>query len=523
MAAPVAASDSSNFALPAPGPRHLGVLLGFALAKIALHLTAITQYGWFRDELYYVACARHLAWGYVDQPPLSIAVLALVTRVFGESLIAIRVVPMLAGAATVWLTGALAREFGGGRVAQALACLAAIAAPIFLGVDHYYSMNALDQLLWAAAAYALVACLRTGRPRDWVVLGLAIGLGLLNKLSMLWFGGALGLGLIATPYRRVLATPGTYLTGAVAAVLAAPHVLWQVANGWPTLEFMHNAAARKMSPVSPLEFAQGQLLGMGVGAALVWGAGLSWALFARAARSMRIFALIYLAVLALLVAAGKSRADYLAVAYPPLLALGGVAWGRAASRPAGRVLAAAVATLVIAFAALELPFALPVLAPETFIRYQAALGMKPETNERLELASLPQHYADMFGWDDMVGLVAKAYARLTPEERRHVVVFGQNYGESGAVDVLGKPLGLPRAIGRHNSYWTWGPGDFDGSVLIIIGGKREDNAQFFEDIEVVGQTSSPWAMPYERGLDVSIARRPKVDLRAAWARLKLFI
>jgi hypothetical protein len=123
----------------------------------------------------------------------------------------------------------------------------------------------------------------------------------------------------------------------------------------------------------------------------------------------------------------------------------------------------------------------------------------------------------------MAELVAKAYARLTPEERRHARVFGQNYGEAGAIDVLGRRLGLPRAMSGHNSYWLWGPGDFDGGVLIIIGGDREGNAEFFEDIEIVGQTSSPWSMPYERGLDVSIARRPKRNLREAWPELRRYI
>jgi hypothetical protein len=129
----------------------------------------------------------------------------------------------------------------------------------------------------------------------------------------------------------------------------------------------------------------------------------------------------------------------------------------------------------------------------------------------------------MFGWNEMVALVAKAYARLTPEERAHARVFGQNYGEAGAVDVIGRKFGLPHAMSSHNSYWLWGPGDFDGSVLIIIGGDRADNAQFFEDIEIVGQTQSRYAMPYENGLDVSIARKPRVSLREAWPKLKSYI
>lgn len=139
------------------------------------------------------------------------------------------------------------------------------------------------------------------------------------------------------------------------------------------------------------------------------------------------------------------------------------------------------------------------------------------------MGALSQDYADMFGWDQMTALVAEAYGRLTPEERKRCKVFGQNYGEAGAIDVLGRRYGLPHAISGHNSYWLWGPGKGDWDVLIIIGGDRADNRVFFDDIQIVGQTSSPWSMPYERGLDVSIARKPKISARDAWPRLKKYI
>ncbi|HKQ57646.1 MAG TPA: glycosyltransferase family 39 protein [Candidatus Eisenbacteria bacterium] len=503
--------------LPERGPSHRGMLAVFSAAKVALHLAAITRYGWFRDEFYYVVCARHLAWGYVDQPPLSIAVLAMVTRIFGESLVAIRLVPALVGAGTVWLTGAIARELGGGRFAQALACLGVIVAPSFLSIGHYYSMNAFDLLLWTAAIRVLIACLRGGAVRDWAVLGVLLGLGLLNKISVLWLGLGIGVGLVLTPHRRVLLTPGPWLAAAIAAAMFVPHVLWQVANGWPTLEFMRNATGRKMAPITPIQFLARQLQGMGPGNALVWIAGLGYALLARGG-ALRLFAWIYLAVLALLVAGGRSRAGYLSVAYPMLFALGGLAWERLAAAR-GRWLkpvavAASLATLV------WLPLALPVLPVDDFIRYQAALGVKPGTEERKRIGPLGQHYADMHGWEAMVDGVARAAARLSDEERRKAVVFGQNYGEAGAVDVLGRARGLPRAVSSHNNYWLWGPGDWDGGVMIVIGGGRDDNAAWFESIAVVDSVDHPLAMPYERHLDISIARRFKMPPAQAWPQLK---
>lgn len=509
--------------LPAPGPRHQRLLLLFALVTFAIELSAIAQYGYFRDELYYLASTEHLDWGYVEHPPLSIALLALVRYTLGDSLVALRLLPALAGALTVLLTGLIARRLGGGRFAQGLACMSAMLAPVFLGTAHIYSMNVFDLLLWTLAIWLLLVILRESTTTRWAWLGAVLGLGLLNKISILWLGLGLVVGLGLTGHRRVFQTGGPYLAAAIAGVMFVPHLLWQVANGWPTLEFMHNATAHKMVAVSWAAFARGQLLAMGPGNAAVWLVGLGFALIARAARPFRVLALVYLTVAALLLLGGRSRASYLAVAYPMLLALGGVAWERMTSGKHRWWMRVPITVLVVVLGLMAIPLALPVLEVGTFIRYQAALGMKPSTEERLAVGPLPQHYADMFGWPELADLVAAAYQRLTPEERRHCRVFGQNYGEAGAIDVLGRKRGLPRAISGHNSYWLWGPGDFDGSVLIIIGGDSDDNLEFFQQIEIVGRTRAPYAMPYERGLEVSIARRPRVSVRDAWARLKMYI
>lgn len=510
----------TNETLPAPGPGHRVIGLVAALATLALHLPVLTRYGWFRDELYYVACASRLDWGYVDHPPLSIALLALVRSLAGDSLLAFRLVAAVAGAVTVFLTCRLARELGGGRFAQALAGFAAFASPVLLGVTRFYSMNALDPLLWALAALALVRALRSSRTRDWLALGSVCGLGLLNKLSMSWLVAALFAGVLLTPHRRQLPTPGPWLGLALALAMFSPHVAWQVAHDWPTVEFMRNAAGSKMAPVTLVGFLAGQLLNMGPGNALVGLAGLGFALFATAGRAWRVLAILVLAVAGILVAAGTSRANYLAVTYPILFALGGLAW-EAWSRRRPRairvplVLAVALLTLPLA------PFALPLLPAESFLRYQSRLGFAPSTEERKQVGPLPQGYADMFGWPELAAEVAKAADRLSPEERRRAIVFGQNYGQAGAIEVLGRPLGLPRAVSGHNNFWIWGPGVWDGSVMIVIGGDAEDNAAYFDRIERVGVWDHPYAMPYERGLDISIGRGFRVKPpERAWAGLR---
>jgi hypothetical protein len=509
--------------LPQPGPAVRRLIPAFALGTVLLHLTALTRYGWFRDELYYMASTHHLAWGYVDHPPLSIAILTLVRSIFGESLAAARLTAALFAALAVALTGRLAREAGGGRFAQGLACLCALFAPLYVAIGHYYSMNVIETAIWPAAALLLLRALRRGRALDWGVLGVVLGIGLLDKISVSWLGLGIAVGLILTPHRRVLITPGPWLAMLVAGLVFLPHVMWQVRNHFPTLEFMRNATGHKMASVSVVRFLRDQLLVMGPGSAPIWVTGLLFALFARSGRGWRLFAWVWLTVFALLVANGHSRASYLGPAYPMLFAAGAVAWERLLAAPSLHWMRPVLAAVVAAFGFIVLPLALPILPTRLLIKYQTALGLAPRTEERQSLGPLSQQYADMFGWEDLVNMVAAANARLTPEERARARVFGQNYGEAAAVDVLGRKLGLPPAISGHNSYWMWGPEGWDGSVLIIIGGDREDNARFFESIEIIGPADHPYAMPYERHLDVSIGRKLKMPVAEVWPRLKHFI
>ena len=256
----------------------------FAALKLCLHVAASSGYGYFRDELYYLACADHLAAGYVDHPPLSVFVLAAVRAVLGESLLALRLTPALLGAGTVALVGAMAKRLGGGRWALILAMTGALVAPQYLALDHFYSMNAFDIFFWALAAFLTIRVAEDETTGGWLALGACLGLGLLNKISVLWLGAGLLVGLLATPMRRSLKTPGPWLAGLVAAVLFAPYVAWEIANGWPTREFVHNATAEKMVQVVPLDFVRGQVDMMLPFTLPLWLGGLVWLFAGRRAR-----------------------------------------------------------------------------------------------------------------------------------------------------------------------------------------------------------------------------------------------
>jgi hypothetical protein len=500
-------------------------LLGFALFKLVLHLAVGRGYGYFRDEFYYLACSDHLAWGYVDQPPLSILLLWISRNLLGDSVIAIRLPAVLAGAATVFLVGWMARRLGGGRFAQALAMLAAIIAPIYLALNNFYSMNAFDLLLWAAAGAILIRILEdggaaTGDTRLWVLLGLMLGLGLMNKISVLWLGFGLVVGLVMTPARRCLATRGPWLAGILSFALFLPHILWQIANDWPTLEFIRNATGEKMRTVSVWDFLTSQLLSMNPVNAPIWIAGLVFFLALKDGKRFRLLGWIYLAVMALLLVNRTSRPGYLGPAYTMLFAGGGVAIERWFGRLRWRWPRPVVLVILVLNGMMLAPFALPILPVETYIRYAEFVGIGPSTDERKELANLPQHYADMFGWEELVSTLAGVYRSLPPEQRQEAAFFTYNYGEAGAIDLLGRRQGLPRALSGHNNYWLWGSRGYPVEVMIVVGGSREGHLRVFEEVEQVARTDCGYCMPYEDDQPIFVCRGRRIPLEELWPQLR---
>jgi hypothetical protein len=503
----------------APGSLREGRILLVVLPalKLLTHVLTGNGYGYHRDELYYLACARHLDWGYVDHPPFSILVLRVATAVLGDSIRAIRLVPAVAGALTVLLVGLLARRLGGGPFAQGLAMLAALAAPVYLALDQYFSMNALDLLCWVASAYLLVLVLRGGPAGLWLLLGLVLGLGLQNKLSVLWLMAGLAVGLVLTPERRHLRTPWPWLAAAIALVLFVPHVLWQVHHGWPTLEFIHNATAHKLVPTTVVGFAWGQVLSMLFWSAPVWVAGLVYFLFLPGGRGLRALGWAYLTAFAILAFQGTSRAAYLSPAYTWLLAAGGVAIER---RLASGWARASIVGVILAIFPLVAPLVLPLLPPAVLAAHMQ--GRTRRAEERNGVGPLPDFLSHMCGWEEIVAAVTKAHAGLAAEERPRAAILAPNYGVAGAIDQLGGRYGLPPASSGHNNYWLWGPRGGDGDPTIVVGRSEAELRRWWADVTRVGVTECDYCMPYENGQPIWVARRPRAPLRELWSDFKYF-
>jgi hypothetical protein len=389
-------------------------------------------------------------------------------------------------------------------------------------MSTFVSMNIFDLLFWLLCALLVARLVNEGNVRLWVVFGVVAGLALLNKISIAFFAVGIVVGLLLTPQRRLLLNRWVWVGGAIAGVLFLPHVVWQVANGFPTLEFMDTARSEKIVAMSPLEFLGAQVVQNNPFSSPTWMVGLAALLFAPALRPYRLFGIAYLTMLVVFIVQG-GKPYYLSPAYPVLFAAGGVAFERFWERKRWSFVQPAVAVWLVVSAVLVLPLAVPVLSPAGLVRYMPAIGVTVPQEERTAAGALPQHLSDRFGWENLVATIARVYEQLPEDERRRAAIFTENYGEAGAVDFFGRRYGLPRALCAHNNYWFWGRGSAGSDVVIVVGVRREDLEGVCEDVQLAATVVSPYARPSQNNAAVHVCRGLKMPLREAWGSLKRFM
>ncbi|HXY25951.1 MAG TPA: glycosyltransferase family 39 protein [Candidatus Acidoferrum sp.] len=498
--------------------------IAWILGAVAFVIQAelATRYGYFRDELYFIACSDHLAAGYVDFAPLSAWLLHFNRVLFGDSLHALRLLPDLAFGAEVVLAGYIARELGARSWGVFLACVSVMCAPVISGGANRYSMNSFEPLFWMGSIYFLLLALNREKPQLLVGCGVLFGLGLENKHSAVFFLGALVFGLLLSAQRRVFASKWFWLAAAIALLIAAPNAVWQVQHHFPTLEDLHNVkVTHKNIELPPLAFLGQQIMMLSPFSVLVWLAGLGFLLFHREARPFRFLGFTYLAFLAVMMLLhGKDY--YLAPIYPMLYAAGGVFWEKLTepqARP--RWLRIAVPAVVIAGGIIAAPLALPILPPDRIVPYMAALGIRMSRTETTMTGLLPQHFADEFGWEEMVKTVADVYHSLPPEQQAKTAILGGNYGGAGAIDFFGARYGLPKSISAHQNYYYWGPREYTGESVILLEWNLKD-AQYWCGSVQEGPKNAPYyGMGWEH-YTILICRDFKKPLAEAWPRLKVW-
>jgi hypothetical protein len=521
---PASTADASAFEILTGAPRlAAGMALPWVIAAAMLlfHIYFNNRYGYFRDEFDYMACGNHLAWGFVDQPPLIPFLVHLCRAIFGDSLRSIRLVPALASSFLVVQTALIAREFGGRRFALLLSAVAVALAPLYLSDGSLLTTNCLEPNLWMGCAYCAILAVRRADPRYWLWFGAIAGIGLEEKYTIALFGFAVVVGLLLTPERRAFANVWIWLGGIVAFLIFLPNVLWNLRYHWPFLQLMHNVRAEHRDVVlSAGPYFLQQVIQIGVVAAPVWISGLLALFAAPRLKLFRFLAWSFVVCYAVLFTL-HGKIYYLAPIYPMLIAAGAVAIEYFAASPARRWLMPASVSLVAAAGLFFAPIMVPVLTPSHFISYMRRLPFSlPVTEYAHEKAILPQWYADQFGWREIVEETAVAWNQISPQERAGCALFAQDYGQAGAIDFFGPRYGLPPAISGHQTYFLWGPRGYSGNCMIVLDDRPERLKQLFNRVEYVGDSpDNPYAL--EKRISVFICRGAKFGTLAhVWPLLK---
>jgi 4-amino-4-deoxy-L-arabinose transferase-like glycosyltransferase len=496
-----------------------GLIALVALVKLLAHLLVAGNFGYFRDELYYIDSGRHFQTGYVDFLPF-IAWLAGILRIFGDNLILLHIISALAGTALVIVTGLMAREMGGGRVAQGLAALATAVMVTFLATGSLYTMDVFDELWWGLAAYAFILLVTRQNPKFWLLFGLITGVGLFTKLTMLFFGFGLVVGVLLTSRRNDFRTRWPWLGGAIAFAFLVPWIIWESINGWPTVEFWGNYGG--FASGSPLDFLISQLFTMNLfNLPLVIAAFIFY--FRRAeGKPYRALGWLFV-VLYVFFTLTRAKSYFLSPAYPILFAGGAVVLGQSFTRYASRkYIGIAYTTLLVASGVFFGLGVMPVLGPQTYSQYYGWVAAVSGANQTEGGQVYPQILGDRLGWDTMTATVASAYAKLPANQRAQACILTLNYGEASALNFFGAKDGLPPVISGHNNYYLWGPGNCSGTVLLTVGYSQSDMLKSYGSVTQVATITCKDCQPEENNLPVYLCTQPQVSPVNAWKTVKHF-
>lgn len=474
------------------------LVIGLTGVVVLVAVTApfMSRYGWDRDELYFLSAAHHLALGYVDFPPLIAVVGWIVDQLAPGSLVALRIVSLASGAATVVLVAFTARELGGGRRAQLLAATAWALTPYILGSASIFHPTWLDALAWTAFLYVSVRLLVRGEPRLWLALGVIAGIGLEAKYTIGFLILGFAAALVLTRERRQLASVWPWLGLAIAVALLVPNLVWQAQHGWPSLRFFPSQNAQTASDTSRPAFLAEQLLFLGATSILAV-AGVVW-LWRRGLRALALVPIIVTAIF--LVESGRAYYPLPADALP--VAAGAIAVDRWL-RPGRRV---ALLSGAVALHAVVIALAGPIIVP--FYSTRQLVG-----------SSIWKigYFKDEIGWQEMTSEVRRAWLKVAPSNRDGGAILAHNYGEASALAFYGR--GLPTVLSGHLSWQYWHPQQLPRRFVLTLGYSPPDLRRLCSSWSVMAHVDNRWHLDnQERGQPIAACRLRR-PLGSDWNRV----
>jgi len=458
------------------------------------------SYGFWRDEFYYIALSKHLAWGYVDVPPFMPFCIAGMRFLFGESIFSMHLLPAIFSAIVLVLTREIVKKFGGKLFAQTLALLCVMTAggSIFLSSNIIY--DCFDHLFWAVCLYLLVLLLTSGNKKYWLYLGLFAGLGLMSKFGMLWLMFGIVLAMPLTKERRYFCTWQFWMSGIIALVILSPYLIWIVQTHFLTFEYFA-AYAQSAAPLTVCSFLIDQITNVTNPISFpVLALGLCYFLFDREGKRFRLFGFAYIFIAAVIIIQQAKYYTILPI-FPVLFAGGAVYIERFAYRFRWIYVTTVVYTcLLVMIGIITIPAARPIFPVDVTIRYLNATHLfksdSKMSTEKYSLGLLPQYFSDSFGWKEMTAQIAEIYYSLSEKERANTVIVTRNYGEASAIYFYEKKYKLPMPISQHLQYYVWGYQNMtDAGTAILIGWSNPEPT--CKEIKQVGQTYNKYAVPYE--------------------------
>jgi len=490
-----------------------------AVVKFTLHMINARGYGLFFDELYTIALSKRLAFGYVDLPPLVPALVALNRAVLGDSLLAMHIVPALAGAATLVLVCLIVKEFGGKAFAVALGALAFIVVPIWLNFNSAFTYDCIDQLVLAGFLYTLVRFLRSGNRRLWILLGLIAGIACLTKMTILFLGPGFLLALLISKYRKDLLTPWPWLGAAICLVMISPYLIWQTANHWPTLEYWRSYSSIRIFKATPQQYFMNVMADMNPFLLPLWIAGL-YRIFRRLdGVSYAFLGLLFLLTLGLLLFL-HATVRLLGETFIPLIAAGAVFIEEILTGARWKMgVRALPAVYLLAAGIYALPTALPILPIESVYNLPRSFKYWYQSVREFNAGTsyAPVTLTGRVGIEEMVQGVVRVYDQLPAQDRAVAGIYTDWYYTASAIDYYGPRYGLPQAVSGALTYYLWGPGD-SWDVMLIVTGRTNSLGMFFDECTekqraVTGQDTLGH-------IGIFLCKGPKVSPKVFWPNLR---
>jgi hypothetical protein len=490
-----------------------------AIIKIMIHFLANGNYGFHRDEFLYIAMGEHLDWGFLEVPPF-IAVIAKLSRfILGDSLFAFRVLPTLAGAIIVYLIGYITKELGGKQFAQILAIFCFIFSPGFLGSGYLLQPVVFNQLFWTSAIYILIKIIKYGHHKYWIYLGLICGIGLLTKYTMLLLGFAIFLGMLFSSNRFHFKTKWPWIGGGISFLIFLPNLIWQNNHNWPLIDHLKTLHETQLVNMQPSGFLIMQIL------ATFWAFpiaafGFYYFFFNKENKKYITLGFVYLIPFTILLLTG-GKPYYLFPVYPMLFA-GGSYFIEQKWLSKKRIFQMVAIVWIILNNLITIPYAIPILPIKTFKVYANFMAVNfgldaPLRWEDGKVHSNRQDYADMFGWENQVSVVARVFHNLTESEKADCTLLASNYGQAGAFEYYRLKYNIPKVVSFSSSYYLWGSGEVEKNIVITIGFSESVLKDYCPQLELLDIITHDVAR--ETNISVYICRQPKQSLRELWPDL----